>query len=297
MFCPECGKEIKDGAKFCPYCGSQIGEQKKGSAKESGKKASASFSERVKSIPRNTLIGIIATVVALLVALAIVLGILGTRSKPYEKDIAQMVKYLNEQYAESAETLYKLNDYSSYSADEDWNLKQLRVEYLGEEDYTIDNFLDVYDALSDEFGSDYKITYDIINVQDLSAKDLRTWENNTQDAFGESGSYGKILRRDYRNDIDEMLDNWIYSDMADDDTTTDQLQEFITQADAISNGVIDKYGTAKCTEGYKLRVRFSIEGSLDSATDTQEITVYKFGDSWNVYHDMMDIARGFVSDY
>lgn len=24
MFCPKCGKELKDGAKFCPNCGAKI---------------------------------------------------------------------------------------------------------------------------------------------------------------------------------------------------------------------------------------------------------------------------------
>ena len=24
MFCPNCGKEVKDGAKFCPYCGKSL---------------------------------------------------------------------------------------------------------------------------------------------------------------------------------------------------------------------------------------------------------------------------------
>lgn len=27
MFCPKCGKEIKDGSKFCKHCGSEIKKQ------------------------------------------------------------------------------------------------------------------------------------------------------------------------------------------------------------------------------------------------------------------------------
>lgn len=296
MFCPECGKEIKDGAKFCPYCGNQIApavinESAKGA---SGTSAVNSAAEKVKSVSRNTWIGIGATVLAVAVVAAIVLAIIGMNGKGYERQLDQMVKYLNSQYSDSEENLYKLNGYTQFALDDYWEEYQLAKNYLGRDLEYLDSYLDAYDALSDQFGADYKISYEIINKQEISARELRDWETSMQDSLTDSSSFSRDLRIDYDNDLEEMLDYWIENENASEDTTTSQLQEYITQYDAIDQRVADTYGNSKCTEGYKLRVRFSIEGSLDSATETREVYVYYFGDTWNVYYDMRDIANVFI---
>ena len=296
MFCPECGKEIKDGAKFCPYCGNQIvpvaiNESSKGASDTS---AVNSAVEKVKSISHSTWIGLGATVLAVAVVAAIVLAIIGMNGKGYERQLDQMVKYLNSQYSDSEENLYKLNGYNQFAIDDYWEEYQLAKTYLGRDLEFLDSYLDAYDSLSDHFGSDYKISYKVINKQEISARELRTWETSTQDSLTDSSSFSKELRVDYDNDLEEMLDDWIDYENASEDTTTEQLQEYITQYDAIEQGLEDKYGNAQCTEGYKLKVRFSIEGSLDSATETVDIYVYYFGDTWNMYYDMRDIANNFI---
>lgn len=296
MFCPECGKEIKDGAKFCPYCGNQIvpvaiNESSKGASDTS---AVNSAVEKVKSISHSTWIGLGATVLAVAVVAAIVLAIIGMNGKGYERQLDQMVKYLNSQYSDSEENLYKLNGYNQFAIDDYWEEYQLAKTYLGRDLEFLDSYLDAYDSLSDQFGSDYKISYKVINKQEISARELRTWETSTQDSLTDSSSFSKELRVDYDNDLEEMLDDWIDYENASEDTTTEQLQEYITQYDAIEQGLEDKYGNAQCTEGYKLKVRFSIEGSLDSATETVDIYVYYFGDTWNMYYDMRDIANNFI---
>lgn len=296
MFCPECGKEIKDGAKFCPYCGNQIApvvinETSKGAA---GTSSVNSATEKVRSVSRNTWIGIGATVLAVAVVAAIVLSIIGMTGKGYERQLNQMVKYLNSQYSDSEENLYNLNGYIQFALDDYWEEYQLEKNYLGRDLEFLDSYLDAYDALSDQFGADYKISYEIINKQEISARELRDWETSMQDSLTDSSSFSRELRVDYDNDLEEMLDDWIDSEKASENTTTAQLQEYITQYDAIQQRVADTYGNSQCTEGYKLKVRFTIEGSLDSATETVDIYVYYFGDTWNTYYDMLDIANTFI---
>ena len=63
MFCPSCGKEIKDGSKFCKYCGADI------KSKKSSPQSSNSSD--------NSKIIIIGALIAVIVILAVVIGVFG----------------------------------------------------------------------------------------------------------------------------------------------------------------------------------------------------------------------------
>ncbi len=72
MFCPKCGKEIKDGSKFCKHCGSDVKKNKNGTS-EPNKVANtpSGGDEKTKKI-------IIGVLVAAIVILAIVFVAFGT---------------------------------------------------------------------------------------------------------------------------------------------------------------------------------------------------------------------------
>ena len=71
MFCPKCGKEIKDGSKFCKHCGSEIKKNKNGTSAPDKVKTQSSDDEKTKKI-------IIGVLVAAIVILAIVFVAFGT---------------------------------------------------------------------------------------------------------------------------------------------------------------------------------------------------------------------------
>lgn len=71
MFCPKCGKEIKDGSKFCKHCGSEIKKNKNGTSAPAKVKTQSSDDEKTKKI-------IIGVLVAAIVILAIVFVAFGT---------------------------------------------------------------------------------------------------------------------------------------------------------------------------------------------------------------------------
>ena len=72
MFCPKCGKEIKDGSKFCKHCGSEIKKNKNGtSVPNKVDNAQSGGDEKTKKI-------IIGVLVAAIVILAIVFVAFGT---------------------------------------------------------------------------------------------------------------------------------------------------------------------------------------------------------------------------
>lgn len=69
MFCPKCGKEIKDGSKFCKHCGNQI--KQKDSVNTNSNNASAVVSAPANNDDRNKKI-IIGVLIAAIVILAVV---------------------------------------------------------------------------------------------------------------------------------------------------------------------------------------------------------------------------------
>ena len=70
MFCPKCGKEIKDGSKFCKHCGSKI-KPKNPEATQANVSTQASNDDRNKKI-------IIGVLIAAIVILAVVFVGFGT---------------------------------------------------------------------------------------------------------------------------------------------------------------------------------------------------------------------------
>ena len=69
MFCPKCGKEIKDGSKFCKHCGSEI-KKKKNATSAPNKVTSQSGDERNKKI----IIGVLVVAIAILAIVFVAFG-------------------------------------------------------------------------------------------------------------------------------------------------------------------------------------------------------------------------------
>ena len=89
MFCPSCGKEIKDGSKFCKYCGADI------KSKKSSPQSSNSSD--------NSKIIIIGALIAVIVILAVVIGVFGfglmdSGNNNVQIQIMQLVPMINLQY-------------------------------------------------------------------------------------------------------------------------------------------------------------------------------------------------------
>ena len=73
MFCPKCGKAIKDDAKFCKYCGTQISKN----SQSVNVNSDTSFDSKNKD---NTKILAVAIVVAAIVLVALVFAALSLTS-------------------------------------------------------------------------------------------------------------------------------------------------------------------------------------------------------------------------
>lgn len=72
MFCPKCGKDVADGAKFCPSCGSQMNV-------ESGEESTSENSLKEKQEqPQSAFQKFRSTVGLIVVGIVVLIGIIGS---------------------------------------------------------------------------------------------------------------------------------------------------------------------------------------------------------------------------
>lgn len=277
MFCPGCGKEIKEEAKFCPYCGSQIASKTTDHTvtRTSGASLPKTTIEKGRSFSHNAWISMVAVILALAVLVAAVMTILSRRSRPYEKDLAQMVDFLNQRYDKSDEVLFKLNTIQ-YMAEEDWETQLLYQDVFDYENNIIENYQELYETLDYYYGSDYRIEYNIIRRTKMKASELQEWK---EIAF---------------------QDRWNFDSDTQFSEYSEEYQQLVTEFNArrepIEKKLAKRIAQDECTKGYKLLVRFSVKGEVDENTIQRTIFVIKLGDVWNTQGTMKDIVEDLFFD-
>ena len=112
MFCPKCGKAIKDDAKFCKYCGTQISKNNQSVNVNSD----TSFDSKNKD---NTKILAVAIVVAAIVLVALVFAALSLTSDDGGDD-AKAVEANKESSVAVTSSSSSSSQSSSASAEKSW---------------------------------------------------------------------------------------------------------------------------------------------------------------------------------
>lgn len=139
MFCKNCGKNLKDGAKFCPFCGAQVsgaaGVGATQGVSDAGNTAGLGFQTPVPGAGRpgknkNLLLGIVAAAAVVCVGAGVMLsGILGSPQDKVEKALVKTTsayaKLLDDM---GVTTVSQLQEKNSYSADVSVTLAQLPAE-------------------------------------------------------------------------------------------------------------------------------------------------------------------------
>ncbi len=88
MFCPKCGKELKDGALFCAFCGTRIQNEPQNTSQ--GQQQTGVSGARQKGNSTAGIAIIVTAVLAVIVG-AIVAGFLIVNAKPSEKRIRKAI--------------------------------------------------------------------------------------------------------------------------------------------------------------------------------------------------------------
>lgn len=154
MYCGKCGTEVMDGTAVCPKCGTRLGAGKKPAVRRA-----------VGGNQKN--IGIIAA--AAVVLLAVVCGVffLGGNS---EQDVIK--KYMKGQIEADLSSILDVMPKEIIEAgmeEDDIDEEELQWEI---EEWN-EKLQDTYESYADAFGDDWKMTYEIVEIEEVEKSTLR----------------------------------------------------------------------------------------------------------------------------
>lgn len=167
MFCGKCGTKNADNVEFCTNCGAKLN---KSAVTKSTAVSVANQNDK------NRKVGIIAVAVAAVIV--VILGVLLLGGRSYK---ATIEKFVDAQFDANAEAIFDL-------------MPQKMIDYALEEDgydpddldYLIDELneelQDQLDSLDSYLGEGWKITYKILDDEDVKGADLDDIKNAYEDA-------------------------------------------------------------------------------------------------------------------
>ena len=168
MFCGKCGTKNADNVEFCTNCGAKLNN--KSTVTKSATVSVANQNDK------NRKVGIIAVAVAAVIV--VILGVLLLGGRSYK---ATIEKFVDAQFDANAEAIIDL-------------MPQKMMEYaLEQEGYDPDDFNYLIDELNEELqdqldsldsylGEGWKITYKILDDEDVKGADLDNIKNAYEDA-------------------------------------------------------------------------------------------------------------------
>lgn len=154
MFCGKCGAKNNEGAVFCYKCGKPLNDE------QEVKNEAA----HAKTNNRNRNVGIISVAAIVAAVLVVIFYLFGGRS--YKTTVK---KYLEASKNGDVKTILKLipEDLIEKLQEEKGLNKNELVSEMQE------NMQEEMDTLNNELGDDWKFTYDIQKVKDVSDKNLK----------------------------------------------------------------------------------------------------------------------------
>ncbi len=183
MFCKHCGNKINDGATYCPICGGELG--KKVAAPSNWQIASdkiRNFNQvkKKKMSPKKTKkIKILAGIICIVIVTAFIGNYIYNMDCKHvvnkymklmaEEDYIQKeYKLLPEEYQQ-----YMINSYKEDNdgADEAEMLEEKQKDYE-----------DGMQLIENEYGENWKYSFEIKKVEDASRKEIREWKQNLEDS-------------------------------------------------------------------------------------------------------------------
>lgn len=179
MFCGKCGAKNADDAAFCSGCGAKLNE---------GQVIQDSTPVVATSNDKNRKVGVIAVGVIAVVVIVLIVAIFGGRGYKATVD-----KYIDAQFDADAEAIVALIpdevvacllEDEGYEDDELDDFIKEQNEYLWEQQDEIDSYL----------GKDWKVSYEILNVEDVTGEELDVLQQDYDRYIGITVSAAKIVK-------------------------------------------------------------------------------------------------------
>lgn len=166
MFCGKCGAQNADNAEFCTNCGAKL------------KKSSSE--KKVLTVPdqndKNKKIGIIAVSVIVIIIAVIGSVLLGGRS--YK---ATIEKFVDAEFKADAEAIFDLlpENMIDYALEQDGYDSDDLDDLIDDANETLQDQLDSLDSY---LGEGWKISYEILDTEDIKGDDLDDIKDAYEDA-------------------------------------------------------------------------------------------------------------------
>lgn len=214
-----------------------------------------------------------ASIAACIIVIGILLAAFLFRSS-YETPIKEAVDILNDRSTELKDVykFYKDGPEGDYMYEYRLLLEDMDKE-ISDREKAEETIEEMYDDFSDIYGEDWEVTCEIKRARELKGSSLEEieeyWDNmldkfdDIVDNFERLSDFGEISEEEYEKLV-EFHYQW-----------QDDLKEM------------------EVTEGYKLKVKLTIEGEYDKRDETEEIIVFKLGGKWIVQSGF----RSFVSSF
>lgn len=168
-FCPYCGGEIRIGAQFCANCGKKIGVNSRSTKK--------GFSTNL-SESRSKIVAIGAGIAAILILVIVGIAAFSVfTARSYKATIDQ---YIEASISADAEAILDLipDDVIDYMMDEEGLDDDELDEMI---DDIEDELEDQLDKIEDYLDDDWKYSYEIVDTDDVTGKDLRELKETYED--------------------------------------------------------------------------------------------------------------------
>lgn len=187
MFCGKCGTQNADDARFCTGCGAKLNE---------GQTVKSPASAVGDANNKNRKIGMIAVAVVVVLLVVLFVGLFGGRS--YKKTVDM---FITATFEADAETIFEL-------------LPEKMIDYaLEDEGYDDDELDELIDEANEDlenqirqieryYGEDWKLSYEITNVEDVKDRTLRRLKNDYEDV-GVKVSAAKTVEIEFTVKADE----------------------------------------------------------------------------------------------
>ena len=265
-FCGNCGNSVPDDARACPYCGSMLE-----SAPVSAKAGVGGFIEKYKKL----LIGVAGAILALVLIIVLINALGGG----WESPIKDTIKTMNADKVDVEEAIVNMYDgLGKKELKKIYKIVSSSKNFKDYEDDREDSRKETVEDLEDEYGKNWKYSYDVDDKDDLDKDDLK----DIKDEFKATG-------KDLIDLADRILDldNDDLKDLADDmGLKKDELKDL---AEAIKDlGKTIKSADVK--KGYEVELEVKIEGKDDDDSFDADIAVVKADGSWVIADDIYSYA-------
>lgn len=166
MFCGKCGAQNADSAEFCTNCGAKL-------------KKNAPTTAATVSVPnqndKNRKVGMIAVAVAVVVV--IILGVVLFGGRSYK---ATVEKFVDAQFDANAEAIFDLmpEKMIDYALEQDGYDSDDLDDLIDDANETLQDQLDSLDSY---LGEGWKISYEILDTEDIKGDDLDDHQRCVED--------------------------------------------------------------------------------------------------------------------